>query len=208
MAAVILMTACGSKTPTEPGGPGGAGGNGGTQGPQASSVTVSSPLDSILARGGDAQLSALVVDTDGGTVAGATLEWSSSDTDVLTVTSAGIVTARDAGTATVTAAVTGSSVSGTLRFRVVEADLATVVAITADPLGNALTDALTGAESPSAQEAWTDCGAAAATGHIVDLLECAAFVRERAASAADPTDRRVLAALALLADHVEHSLGL
>ena len=45
-------------------------------------------------------------------------------------------------------------------------------------------------------------------GHVVHLLECAQLVRAHAAAAPDPTDRRLLATLSLMTDHIERSLEL
>src|SRR3989304_3423277 len=85
------------------------------QGPQlpASSVEITSPVDTILAVGKGAQLDATARDRAGAAIPGVTFTWSSSNTAAVSVSGTGLATAQAAGNATITAATSG--VSGGLR---------------------------------------------------------------------------------------------
>src|SRR5690606_28379132 len=80
--------------------------------PVVASVAVS-PGSVSLTVGGTRQFSATARDASGGTVAG-TATWSSSNQSVATVSSSGLVTARAAGSATISATVEGRTGSGSL----------------------------------------------------------------------------------------------
>jgi uncharacterized protein YjdB len=77
------------------------------------SVTVS-PASSNLVVGGTQQLAATAKNADGAALSGLTYTWSSSNTNVATVSSAGLVTARAAGNATISAATGGRTGSATV----------------------------------------------------------------------------------------------
>ncbi len=69
----------------------------------AASVALNSSTVTLDSLGATSQLTATVSDANGETISGATVAWASSDTDVATVSSAGLVTAVLSGTVTVTA---------------------------------------------------------------------------------------------------------
>jgi uncharacterized protein YjdB len=72
------------------------------------SVSVS-PSSANLVVGGTQQLSATARNASGSTLTGKTFTWASSNTSIATVSSAGLVTARAAGSATITATSEGRS---------------------------------------------------------------------------------------------------
>ncbi|HEU4585694.1 MAG TPA: Ig-like domain-containing protein, partial [Gemmatimonadaceae bacterium] len=76
--------------------------------PAVASVSVS-PSSASLMAGDTKTLAATLKDASGATLTGRTITWVSSDQSVATVSSAGLVTAVAAGTATVTAASEGKS---------------------------------------------------------------------------------------------------
>jgi uncharacterized protein YjdB len=76
----------------------------------AASVTVS-PASATLAKGSSHQFSATVKDANGATISEPSLTWTSSNPGVASVDAGGVVTAHEAGTATVTAR--SNNVSGT-----------------------------------------------------------------------------------------------
>ena len=91
------------------------------------SVTVA-PTTAALVVGQTTALSATVRDATGATVPGAVVTWSASDTTIARVSSAGVVTAVRAGTATITATRNGLSGSAT-----VTVTAATVASVTVTP---------------------------------------------------------------------------
>ena len=75
--------------------------------PKQANVQVSAEEDKEWAPVGDTvNLSARVLDDQGGEVAGATVSWSSSNTNVATVDSSGVMTAVGVGSVTLTATAT------------------------------------------------------------------------------------------------------
>jgi hypothetical protein len=79
--------------------------------PVATSITLSPDNVTLLHRDHLLQLSATVKDQNGATMASATVTWTTSNAAVATVSSTGLVTSVENGTATITA--TSGSVSGT-----------------------------------------------------------------------------------------------
>ena len=78
--------------------------------PRATTITVSPATTALTALGATEQLTASVLDQDGRTMASASVTWSTSAASVATVSSTGLVTAANNGTATITA--TAGAVSG------------------------------------------------------------------------------------------------
>ena len=85
--------------------------------PMAASVTVS-PSEATVEEGEMQQFSATASDSDNMEIPGKTFTWTSSDTAVATISTAGLATALDAGPTTITAAV--DNVSGTATLTVTE----------------------------------------------------------------------------------------
>jgi alpha-L-fucosidase 2 len=135
-----------------------------------------------------------------------TLSWSSSNNAVATVDAAGLVTTVTSGNTTVTAS--GGGVSGTIRLRVVPAELAVVGTLASDALGAALVNGLSSTPKTALQAALAACGTGATSGNIVSVTTCLTSARAQVASATDPTDRVLLAVLALYADEIERRLKL
>jgi pectate lyase len=111
----------------------------------AASVTVS-PTAATLSTGSTQQFSATVKDADGATISAPNLAWTSSNTTVATVDANGLVTAREAGSATLTAR--SDDASGTASL--------TVNAPAAPPPPGGLIRAFPGAEGWGAT-ALNDC---------------------------------------------------
>ena len=95
--------------------------------PEPTTVSVT-PSDVGLAVGESAQLTAEVRDQNGRVMTGAAVIWSSSDAAVATVTSAGLVRAVGAGTATIAA--TAGQASGSVEVAVSPAPEPTTVSVT------------------------------------------------------------------------------
>ena len=170
------------------------------------SVEVMSPIDTLVALGRSDQLVATVRNSAGSAVSEARVSWGTSDPAVAGVSATGLVTAVGTGTATITATVLDAS--GSLRLRVVAADLAAVSTLAQDAFAGSLVAGLSSAERPAAQAAYAGCASGAIAGNVVAVRNCVAAVRIRAASSTDQTDRALLAVLVLYADQIERSLGL
>src|SRR6185312_1476671 len=104
--AVAALIACGGATDSvAPGG--GGGGGGGVQiviTPNAPSITV----------GAQATLQAEVRGANGQVISGATVFWSSADTNVVTVSSAGVITGKYVGNTQIAASSSGASAVATV----------------------------------------------------------------------------------------------
>jgi len=87
------------------------------------SVTVA-PATASVDEGKTVSLTATLKDANGGTLTGRTVTWASSNTTVATVSAAGLVTGKVAGTATITA--TSEGQSGTATITVVHVPVASV----------------------------------------------------------------------------------
>ena len=90
---------------------GACGGGGATDTKVPGDITVSPTTATLNAVGETQQLTAVVTDQDGATIASPSITWSSSNAGVATVTSTGLVSAAGSGSATITA--TSGSVSAT-----------------------------------------------------------------------------------------------
>src|SRR5665213_1128105 len=95
-----LLLACGDSSST---GPGGGGGGGGVA---QLSITPSAPTITV---GAQLALQAQVRDASGNIISGASVFWSSADTTIVTISSAGIVTGKAAGSAQIAASSGGQS---------------------------------------------------------------------------------------------------
>ncbi|HEY9427148.1 MAG TPA: Ig-like domain-containing protein, partial [Gemmatimonadaceae bacterium] len=100
--------------------------------PAVASVAVS-PSSASLLVGDTKTLSATLKDASGTTLTGRTITWISSDQSVATVTSAGLVTAVAAGSATVTAASEGKTGTASITVTAPEAPPTTDPTPTPDP---------------------------------------------------------------------------
>ncbi len=119
LAILGVFWACGDD-----GGSTGPSGNGGTTTPVVSSVVISVSQVTLTSLGETVTLTAQASDASGNTVWGKTFTWTSSNAEVATVSSAGLVTAVANGSVTITAATDG--VNGTATVTVTAPDMAAV----------------------------------------------------------------------------------
>ena len=180
---------------------------GDTTGPAAvASVEVTSPIGSLLDVGGSAQLAAAPRDAQGNAMGGITLTWTSSNTEVVSVTAGGRNAAVAVGTATIRA--DAGTAGGALSVRVVDADLGGISAIATDDFVAALLGTTTTDARTRLQTAATSCQTGAQQGFLEQVQDCVAALRTEATGATDPTDRALLAVVGLFADQIERLLGL
>ena len=148
--------------------------------PRPTTVTVSPPTARLAALGATVQLTAGVLDQNGQALAGATVTWESSDAAVATVSGAGLVTAVDNGTATITAR--AGAASGTAAVTVMQATDSVVVEpaeATLTAVGDTVRLAATafdanGSELADAQFSWETSDRAVATVDSTGLVTAAA----------------------------------
>ena len=98
---LIPVAACGGNDATEPE-------------VTVASVSVSPSTATLSAPGETVQLTATVRGSDGSTMSSASVNWSSSDATVATVSGSGLVTGVAGGTVSVTASAGGQSGSATV----------------------------------------------------------------------------------------------
>ena len=127
LAVSIAASGCGSDGPacdlTNP--VCSAGGTG-----QVAAIAISSPGDSVIVTGSTVQLVGVTADARG-VVISAVVNWTSSDRAVAEVTSSGLVSAGAPGPVTITAS--AGTASATYAMWVVDARLAEVESVLADP---------------------------------------------------------------------------
>jgi len=176
--------------------------------PRIASIDVGSPVDSILNQGASVQFSAIARDSRGQVMTQA-LTWQSSNPGAAAVSATGVVAALTPGRATIQVTVpSDGGVQGALPIRVVDADLTTITAITADAFGGALLGALSTAARPAAQTSWASCASHAADQNIVAIRQCVTDLRTQAGAVTDGSDRALLATLAVFGDQIERRLAL
>ena len=120
VSAAGLVTAAGNGTATVTATAGSASGTAAVTVDQAPVSVVVEPADALVVSGETLRLSAEAADANGHAIPDPALAWESSDTLVATVNSAGLVTAVDIGTATMTATAgpaSGTAVINVARFR-------------------------------------------------------------------------------------------
>lgn len=172
--------------------------------PVATRVTVISPVDTVMAVGRSAELSALAEDAAGRALTGLTFTWRSSDEAVATVSAAGTVEGLAEGATTIQAEAGGAT--GTLPLRVVAADLAAISTLLEDAFTQSLVSGLGTAAGDAVRAALDDCTDALAVGHVRDVLDC--VVRIQSESSGEPTDRVLLAVLDIVSSRAEVLLNL
>ncbi len=97
---IIVLSSCGRESPTGP--------------PPAASITLSPAEAELDAIGATVQFTASVRDGNDQVISDAAVTWTSGNTEVASVTDAGLVTARKNGTAVVTAVTEGFSANATV----------------------------------------------------------------------------------------------
>src|SRR2546427_8323853 len=173
--------------------------------PAVAAVGVISPIGDRLAVGRTAQLTAEARDSRGGVVPNVTFAWRSSAPTIAQVTASGVALGVAAGQATLSAQADG--VTGGLAMRVIAADLDGIPIALNDAFTTALVTGLTSEVRTRVQAALTQCSSGAAQGNFTTMEDCLTKARAEVNGATDPTDRALLATLALFLDHVERLLN-
>lgn len=190
LSGMVALSGCGDDDPAGP--------------VPAASVEITSPIEDVMAADRSVQLDAVARDASGNTISEATFSWESSDETVATVDDAGRVEGVESGDATITASADG--VSGSLRMRVVPAELEKLSTLLGDPYTTRLVSRLTDAPRGRVLDALADCSDAFDVGHILDLRDCLAQIQDE--SGTSPTDQALLAVLGMIAERAELFLNL
>jgi hypothetical protein len=177
-----------------------------TQPPAVSQVTLTSNIGSRLAVGRTATLAAVARDASGGEVTNVAVSWSSSATNVATVSPAGVVTGLATGSTTITVSVQG--VTATFAFQVSTPDFSGITATLADPFFLTLVPALTPSTRTRMQTAVGLCSTGVSAGDFSVVDGCVRGVRDELAVVTDATDRALLATMILFIDHIDRLLQL
>lgn len=174
--------------------------------PDISAVLVTSPIDTLIAASRTVDLSAVAQDAQGGTVAVAQFTWRSSNTSVATVGQDGIVQPLAPGSVTITAE--AGDVTGSLRLRIVDADLDGISAVLTDPFTGQLVTHLGEPAQTAVQSGVDSCTDGLSTGNLAAIVEGLATLQAEVSAATEPDDVALLAVLALMLDHAERLLNL
>lgn len=204
LSSVMFYAACGgdgTAAPTEPPPPPPP------PGPAAvASVEVTAATDTLIALGRTAQLNVSVKDANGNALTGRTVTWQSSDQAVATVTTSGLVTSVAAGDVTITA--TSEGVAGSVRMRVVAADLDTIGALLDDPYVLRLVANVDQATATRLGDAFSEVSSAIDEGNLSAIQRALTTAQSEVASSADADDVVLFAVLRLVLDYAERLLNL
>ena len=164
------------------------------------SITIASPIGDRLAVGRHVTLAPTAYDQNNHVMSGATFSWNAAPVGVAGVDAAGVVTGLGAGNASISASSDG--VSGQLALHVLNVDLNAITGLLSDPYAQALIANLTSTERGRVQAALDQCAAGVTAGDFRTIESCIAGARAEVSGAGDPTDRALLASLALYVDDV------
>ncbi len=173
---------------------------------QLGDVSVSASMDPVIAVGWTIQLTATVTAADGNTVSMADLSWETSNPDVATVNSTGLVTGTGPGEVTVTAKYQG--LGGSVALTVIEADLDAIAQLRNDPLLNLLVDRLDGDLASQLTSALNDLDAAVTVGNCVAVKDALEAAIANISSSTSASDVISLAVLGLALERAQDLLGL
>jgi hypothetical protein len=176
----------------------------GDGGQVAASVTINSPVDTVMAVGRTTTMTATARDASGNPVSPQpSFTWTSSNTATATV-NAGLVTAIAAGTTTISAT---ANPTGTLGLRAVNANLPAVTTLVGDSLAVRLRQALSTTPRGAVSSLLTTCAGHITTGHVRGVDTCLLNLTN-VSGGTNGNDNALLGVLDLFFDHARRQLGL
>ena len=200
LVALMLLASCKGATEVDPlGDPGGGGG-----GPTVATIAVTSPIDSVMAVGRTAQLSAAATDASGSPIT-VTFSWNSTNPSTATVSGTGVVSAIAAGTTLIQAS-SPNNVTGQLQMRAVDADLDVISTALTDSFVQAMRGALSGATASTLNAFLSDCSTHITSGNVLAIDACLQGAQDT--NGATGTDDALLAVLALFLEYAQRQLQL
>jgi hypothetical protein len=205
--AVTFLASCkGAEKVCDPTDPLCGGGGGAT----VATVTVTSPtVDTVMAVGHTAQLTAAAKDASSSPVS-VTFTWASQTPSVIALTSASgasaVFTAAAAGSATIHVTQDKNAVAGDLKMRAVDADLTGLTSTLGDAFSVALRNALTATPKTAVTTQLASCASNVTSGNLLAIKAC--LTNLKAVSSSDPTDQALLGVLQLFFNRAQVQLQL
>ncbi len=178
---------------------------------QVAAVTVTPATDTLIALGRMAQLTATATDSHGNSVSGAAFTWRSSDEAAATVNATGLVTSVAAGSVTITATSEGvEGVSGSLKMRVVEADLTGIRDLLVDLYVLRLIAQVNENTAARLRDALLEVALSVTQGNLAAVHSALTTAQSEVMASADANENDVVlfAVLRLVFDHAERLLNL
>lgn len=177
---------------------------GGPPGPTVSAIVVTSPIvDTVMAVGRTAQLSANATDSGGNPVT-VTFTWTSTNTSTANVSANGLVSAGAAGTTTIRAAAGGAT--GTLAMRAVNADLLGIASTLTDTFVPALLAGVGASTASTVSGFIATCASNGTSGNVLAVNAC--LTNALNVSGVTGTDTALLGVLALFLEQAQRQLQL
>jgi hypothetical protein len=172
-------------------------------------VTVTSPtVDSVMAVGRTAALTAVAKDANGTNVS-VTFTWESQTASVISLAASGgnaTASALTAGTSIIHVTQDNNAQFGNLKMRAVNADLPGVTTTLGDAFAVALRNALTATPKSTISTQLTSCASNVTSGNLLAIKAC--ITNMKAVTSSDPTDQALLGVLRLFFDRAQTQLQL
>ncbi len=202
-AAVLFLASCkGAEQVCNPTDPLCGGGGGGID-----TIVVASAIDTVIANGRTAQMTAVARDA-GGNALSMVPAFTSLNTGVATVDlTTGLVTAVAPGQATIRVSQATNSVVGTLRIHVVNANLPLVTAMVTDSMAVRLRVALSATPQTAIATGITTCVPNVASGNLLALDACLTALTA-VSGGTDGNDNALLGVLDLFFNFARRALNL
>jgi hypothetical protein len=173
--------------------------------PTVAAIAVTSPIGNRLAVGRTTQLGAEARDAAGAAIDNVTVTWTSSAATA-TVNATGLISGIAAGSSTISA--TGGGVTGTLAMQVVDADLPGITTTVNDAFAQSLLANLTVPVRTAVELGLAQIQSGVLVGNFTTIETGLATARSQVTGAMDPTDRALLASLALYLDRIQALMNL
>ncbi len=205
LGALLFLASCkGAEQVCNPTDPLCGGGGGGTT---VATVTITSPVDSVIALSRTTTMTAVARDASSNPVT-VTFNWTSNTVATATVNATtGLVTPVAVGSTTIQAAQNNNAVTGSQALRVVNANLPAVSALVGDSLAVRLRQALSATPQAAVVSGLATCGGHVTTGHVRALDTCLTGLTG-VSGGSNGTDNALLNVLDLFFEHARRQLQL
>ena len=205
LTAILVLASCkGAEQVCNPTDPLCGGGGGGAT---VATVTITSPVDSVIALSRTATMTAVARDASSNPVT-VTFNWTSNTVATATVNATtGLVSPVAVGSTTIQAAQSNNAVTGSHPLRVVNANLPAVTALVTDSLAVTMRRALTATPQAAVVSGLATCSGHVTTGHVRALDTCLTSLKS-VSGGTNGTDNALLNVLDLFFEHARRQLQL